>query len=79
MTIQKVRSLLNATPFQPFIVHTPDGRSFFVPHPEFAMLSGTGRLLHISRAAEDTEDVIDIALISDIVVHGTDQQESSGN
>lgn len=68
MTIDKVRSLLGAAPFKAFIVHTPDGRSFPVPHPEFAMLSGTGCLLHISRLASDEEDIIDIALITDIVI-----------
>ena len=57
-----------ARPFQPFNVHTPDGRAFHVPHPEFAMLSGTGRLLHVSRLKTDEEDIIDIALITNIAV-----------
>ena len=68
MTVDKIRSLLLARPFEPFNVHTPDGRAFHVPHPEFAMLSGTGKLLHISRLQTDHEDVIDIALITDIVI-----------
>ena len=68
MTVEKVRSLLRATPFQAFIVHTPDGRSFHVPHPDFAMLSGTGRVLHVARPASDDEHIIDVALITDIVV-----------
>lgn len=68
MTVAKIRSLLQASPFQSFDVHTPDGRAFHVPQPEFAMLSGTGRLLHISRVNTDHEDVIDIALITDIVI-----------
>jgi len=68
MTIDKIRSLLLAIPFKSFEVHTPDGRAFHVPHPEFAMLSGTGRLLHISRVKTDHEDIIDVALITDIVI-----------
>lgn len=68
MTVEKIRSLLRATPFQSFEVHTPDGRAFQVPHPDFAMLSGTGRLLHVARPESDQEDIIDIALITDIAI-----------
>ena len=68
MTIEKIRSLLRATPFQSFEVHTPDGGEFCVPHPDFAMLSGTGRLLHVARPKSDQKDIIDIALITDIAI-----------
>jgi hypothetical protein len=68
MTVDKIRSLLHATPFEPFEVHTPDGRAFVVPHPEFAMLSGTGRLLRVARPKTDDEDIIDVALITDIAI-----------
>ena len=68
MTIEKIRSLVQATPFQSFEVHTPDGRAFHVPHPDFAMLSGTGRLLHVARPKSDQEDIIDVALITDIAI-----------
>jgi hypothetical protein len=69
VTVEKVRSLLRTTPFRPFTVHTPDGRAFKVPHPDFAMLSGTGRLLHVAQPDSDDEDIIDVALITDIAVH----------
>jgi hypothetical protein len=68
MTVEKIRDLLRASPFQSFEVHTPDGRAFKVPHPDFAMLSGTGRLLHVARPETDEEDIIDIALITDIAI-----------
>ena len=32
------------------------------------MLSGTGRLLHVARPKSDQEDIIDIALITDIAI-----------
>jgi hypothetical protein len=66
MTVEKIRDLLLTLPFKPFVVRTPDGKSFAVPHPEFAMLSGTGRLLHVSRYNSDHEDIIDIALITSV-------------
>jgi hypothetical protein len=74
MTLEKIRSLLRASPFQSFDVHTPDGRTFHVPHPDFAMLSGTGRLLHVARHESDQEDIIDVALITDIAVPSSTKQ-----
>ena len=73
MTVEKIRGLLRATPFQSFSVHTPDAREFEIPHPDFAMLSGTGRLLHIARRDTDMEDIIDIALITDIAIRSNGQ------
>jgi len=73
MTVEKMRSLLRAAPFQSFVVHTPDGREFNVPHPDFAMLSGTGRLLHVARPESDLEDIIDVALITDIAIQANGQ------
>ena len=68
MTVEKIRNLLRHSPFQPFVVHTPDGREFGIPHPDFAMLSGTGRLLHVAKPESDDEYIIDIALITDIAL-----------
>ena len=68
MTVQRIRNLLQGAPFQPFVVHTPDGRAFKIPHPDFAMVSGTGRLLHIARPDSDDEDILDVALITDVAV-----------
>jgi hypothetical protein len=65
---------LRATPFQSFEVHTPDGRAFQIPHPDFAMLSGTGCLLHMARPESDQEDIIDIALMTDIAVPAKTQK-----
>ncbi len=64
MTVEKIRSLLRSNPFKGFVVHTPEGRAFEVPHQDFAMLSGTGRLLHVARPDSDDEDIIDVALIT---------------
>lgn len=77
MTVDKMRSLLRANPFEPFRVHTPDGREFNVPHPDFAMLSGTGRLLHVARPDTDLEDVIDVALITAIAVQSNGASTAS--
>jgi hypothetical protein len=33
----RVRELLHATPFQPFIIRMADGRKYFVDHPDFVL------------------------------------------
>lgn len=35
MTIDSIRSLINLTPFKPFVIHLADGRAVSVPHRDF--------------------------------------------
>jgi hypothetical protein len=44
-TANQVREAIKAQPFRPFLVRLVDGRSYQVPHPDFAMLSPVGREL----------------------------------
>jgi hypothetical protein len=37
----RIRALLHATPFQPFVIHMADGREYRVEHPEFVLASST--------------------------------------
>ena len=37
----RVRALLHATPFQPFIIRMADGREYRVEHPDFVLASST--------------------------------------
>jgi hypothetical protein len=39
----KVREMLHAVPFRPFLVKTTDGDTFKVEHPEFALVSPSNR------------------------------------
>ena len=41
--IQKLRELLDAHPFEPFIVALADGRRFSVPSPDMIWLPANGR------------------------------------
>jgi len=54
---------------RPFRVATADGRTFEVPHPEFAALSRSGRLLYVMLENDRTE-TLDVLLITGL------QQES---
>ena len=37
----RIRSLLHASPFQPFIIHMADGREYRIEHPDFVLASST--------------------------------------
>ena len=41
MTKDVIRQWISASPFQPFRIHTTNGRTFDIPHPEFAKLLRT--------------------------------------
>jgi hypothetical protein len=38
---QRVRELLRASPFKPFVVRTADGKEFKVEHPDFVLAAGS--------------------------------------
>ncbi|MBI2928827.1 MAG: hypothetical protein HYY24_24455 [Verrucomicrobia bacterium] len=48
---------------RPFKVTTADGRTFEVPHPEFAALTRSGRLLYVMLENDRTE-ALDVLLIT---------------
>ena len=68
MTTEAIREVLRNR--RSFKVTVADGRTLEIPHPEFAMLSRSGRLLHVA-AENDRVEVLDVLLITSL------QQESS--
>jgi hypothetical protein len=38
---QRVREFVHATPFNPFVIRTADGRQFRINHPDFIAVGGT--------------------------------------
>jgi hypothetical protein len=64
MTIEKVRELIHAQPFTPFVVHLADGRKVSIDHPDFVSLSRTGRFLHFFRGPGDASTFIDVFLVT---------------
>jgi hypothetical protein len=67
MTIEQVRRLYNAQPFQPFLIHLADGREVPVVHRDFIMAVPSGRILVVAMP-DDTVDLIDLLLVTDIEV-----------
>lgn len=42
-TSEQLKATLRQRPFRPFTIRMVDGRSFTVPHPDWVMVSPTGR------------------------------------
>ncbi len=62
MTIEQLRTLHHAQPFQPFDIHLADGRTLTVDHPEFLSQSQSGRTIAVSRP-DDAIEIVDLLLV----------------
>ena len=67
MTADKLRNLLNMSPFRPFEVHLPSGKSVAVPARDFAALSPSGRTM-IVLGENESEEIVDVMLIERVQV-----------
>jgi hypothetical protein len=65
MTIEQLRNVYNAQPFQPFVLHLADGREIPVLHREFIMTVPSGRTIFVVQP-DDTSNIIDLLLVTDI-------------
>jgi hypothetical protein len=64
MTIDQVRKLHQARPFQPFRVHLADGRALDVTHPELLAISELGRTVVV--AVERVFEIVDLLLVTSL-------------
>ncbi len=67
MTVQQLRSVYRATPFRPFTLHMGDGRSFYIPHPDFLSMSPSGRTVIVFQE-DDHFNVLDLLWLTEIEV-----------
>jgi hypothetical protein len=65
MTIEQLRSVYNAQPFRPFIIHLADGRAVAVHHREFIMTVPSGRTILVAQP-DDTVNIFDLPLVTDL-------------
>jgi hypothetical protein len=77
MTIEQVRAVHQAQPFQPFTLHMADGRAIIVPHREFLSHSPKGRTI-IVYYPDGSFSIIDLLLVNEIQVHGPAAASSPG-
>jgi len=67
MTVQQLRDMWRAQPFQPFTMHLADGREIRVQHQEFLAMSPSGRTAIVYQP-DDSFNVIDLLLVTDLEV-----------
>lgn len=65
MTIEQLRRMHQAQPFQPFDIHLADGTSVPVNHPEVLAISPAGRTIGIG-LADGTIEVIDLLRVTNL-------------
>jgi hypothetical protein len=65
MTIQALRALLEARPFQPFDICLADGTSIGVEHPELVGQSASGRTIGVG-TPNDAIQIIDLLLVTSL-------------
>jgi hypothetical protein len=62
----KLREALDATPFRPFTVEVAGGKRVPVQHVDYTRLSPNGRTLIVFTDDEDSMEMIDVILISNL-------------
>jgi hypothetical protein len=70
MTTEQFRSTLQLRPFKPFTIRMADGRTFEVPHPDFAAQSPSGRTVIVFRD-DDSYSLLDLLLMTELDVHSS--------
>jgi hypothetical protein len=70
MTLEAFRETLNAQPFQPFTIHTADGRSIPVVSREFIMRDPRGRTVYVHHP-DNGLSKIDLLLVTELETHST--------
>jgi hypothetical protein len=67
MTSEQLKATLRQQPFRPFTIRMVDGRSFHVPHPEWAIVSPSGRTAVVFEP-DDSNSVLDVMLMSELQI-----------
>jgi hypothetical protein len=68
MTIEQLRKLHRAQPFQPFDIHLADGRHLEVIHPECLAISPPGRTVGVA-VSDGTIEIVDLLLVASLKPH----------
>lgn len=63
MTVDQIRTMHRAAPFQPFEINLADGRALAVDHPELLAINGPGRTIAVGRD-DGTIEIVDLLLVT---------------
>jgi hypothetical protein len=78
MTIEQLRQLHSARPFQPFEIHLADSRTLTVEHPEQLAQSQSGRTIAVARP-DDTIEIVDLLLVVTLKPHPNGARRRRGH
>ncbi|HXE53956.1 MAG TPA: hypothetical protein VN541_13120 [Tepidisphaeraceae bacterium] len=65
MTIEQLRRMHQAKPFQPFDIHLADGRRLPVKSPEFLAVTPPGRTIGVG-LDDGTIEIVDLLLVTSL-------------
>ena len=68
MTINQIRKLHQAKPFQPFRINLADSRSLVVAHSELLAINEGGRTVIVVTGDENLYEVVDLLLVTSLEV-----------
>jgi len=68
MTIDQIRKLHQAQPFQPFRMNLADSRALDVTHPELLAINSSGRTVIVVTGDENLYEVVDLLLVVSLEV-----------
>jgi hypothetical protein len=75
VTTEKVRELHEKRPFEPFVIHTADGRTVRVIHPEFLLRTVGGRTVYVHTGKGDRVEIIDLLLVTKLTTGSTNGKQ----
>lgn len=80
MTIEQLKQMHEARPFQPFRIHLADGRHLDVRHSEFLARSPSGRTIMLYKA-DDSFEIVDLLLVTSLerISNGLKRKRRNGN
>jgi hypothetical protein len=78
MTLEQIRNVFRAQPFQPFVIHLADGRGIPVRHPDFMLPAPSGRTIIVYQP-DDSFNIIDLLLVTDLEVGSVSQGAESAS
>ena len=76
MTIEQIRNLYQAHPFQPFVMHLADEREIPVVHHDFIIASPSGRTVIVYQP-DDSFNIVDTLLVTDLEVKPDGQRSAT--
>lgn len=67
MASEQLKAPLRQQPFRPFTIRMVEGRSFTVAHPDWVIVSPTGRTA-ILFEPDDSHSIVDLMLMSELEI-----------